>query len=229
MISSVNDPYYFGPRYLGARRVIAAVPEVKVVQEVQTVKPAPEPVKELPPLPIGEFHDVSENFWAYDEITALAKAGIINGRAGSVFDPNDRLTRAQAAIILTNALELELSTVTSSFNDVSKDFWATQAIATVAKHGIFRGDENGNFRPNDLLTRAHAAVILANALKFDQAQAASFKTPSFSDVSDSFWAYLQIEVLAANGIISGSENRTFSPSGTTTRAHFSVMIYNSIQ
>jgi len=42
----------------------------------------------------------------------------------------------------------------NSFKDVDSSHWASRHIAALADRNIAIGDENGNFRPNDNLTRA---------------------------------------------------------------------------
>lgn len=45
------------------------------------------------------------------------------------------------------------------FRDI-ESHWAKESIEKVAKMGLLKGDPNGNFRPNDPVTRAELAVVL---------------------------------------------------------------------
>ena len=47
-----------------------------------------------------------------------------------------------------------------TFSDVSKDFWAYDAITELAEQGILNGYEDGTFRPDEPITRAEAAAII---------------------------------------------------------------------
>ncbi len=52
------------------------------------------------------------------------------------------------------------------FKDVPKEHWAAESIDKLSKLGILKGDDNGNFRPNDPITRAETAVVIDRVLKY---------------------------------------------------------------
>lgn len=170
MISSINDPYYWGSRYIGARRVKDFTPTPPPVVAKPTPpapvapKPAPVPyptradiadtlVKELN-LPTSnesiEFNDVKADHPQLDSILAVAEAGIFTGSNGD-FKPNGNLTRAQLAKVLVEAFGLE-GQAAISFKDVPTDFWAHEYIAILYHNDITTGYENGNFGVNDPVT-----------------------------------------------------------------------------
>lgn len=109
-----------------------------------------------------DYKDVKKNAPAYGQIAAITNAGIMKGDKGK-FLPNKPLTRAQMAIILTNALELEGDKKTS-FKDVPKDFHAYNAIDAIFTNGITTGFGDGTFKPNKPTTRAQLLTFLARAL-----------------------------------------------------------------
>jgi hypothetical protein len=146
-IASVNDPHYWGSRYVTAKRVIE--PEVQQVA--------------LEELPAGQYHDVSSSFWAHSAITSMGKQGLITGYEGSIFKPNNTVTRAQVAIILSRALDLSPTGSSSQFKDVSSNFHAYDEIMAVADAGLFNGNSHGEFGPNDPFTREHLAVVFSRA------------------------------------------------------------------
>lgn len=209
-ISNVNDPYYWNDRYLGARRVLEEEPQVKQVS--------------LEPLPAGQYHDVPSNFWAKKEIAALGKANIINGYENSIFKPNDPVTRAQVALILTRAFNLSPTGASKGFKDVNSSFHAYDAIQAVADAGFFGGDSNGNFRPNDPFTREHIALVFAKAFELEAAS----ENVSFTDVDESSASYDAIQRLAASGITNGLGDGSFGTSKTTTRAQLSVFLHRAL-
>jgi hypothetical protein len=51
------------------------------------------------------------------------------------------------------------------FKDVPDNHWAKASIERLAKLGIIKGDEQGNFRPDEPLTRAQLAAVLDRLLK----------------------------------------------------------------
>ncbi|MEY9974480.1 putative repeat protein (TIGR02543 family) [Lysinibacillus sp. RC46] len=119
----------------------------------------------LRPAPIREavsFSDVPENHIYYEQITRLQRAGIVDGSNGA-FRPDAYITRAQMAKIMVLAFGLTPEGK-STFKDVDPSHWASGYIATLADHNIALGDENGNFRPNENLTRAQFTAFMYRAL-----------------------------------------------------------------
>jgi len=76
------------------------------------------------------FTDVSLNHWAVSAIEKVSALGIMGGTSVSTFNPNDKLTRAQAVKVLNQLFErpaLDRIT-TSSFKDVPSTHWAIREI-----------------------------------------------------------------------------------------------------
>ncbi len=213
-ISKVSDPYYWGPRYLGARRIVneQEAPEVKQQEVVYEA------------LPAGQYHDVSSSFWARKEIQALGEQGIINGYDQRFFRPNDNVTRAQVAVILARAFDLKPTSYSGNFNDINENFHAYEEVQAVADAGFFGGDANGNFRPNDPFTREHIALVFAKAFELAEASEAI----PFKDVDPSRSSYDAIQRLAASGITGGYNDNTYRPGNTTTRAQLAVFLYRAL-
>ncbi|MGN4128154.1 S-layer homology domain-containing protein [Lysinibacillus sphaericus] len=107
------------------------------------------------------FSDVPTSHPYYDEITLLQQAGIVDGSNGA-FNPNANMTRAQMAKVLVLTFGLTPGG-TSNFQDVPKQHWSHDYIAALADHGIALGD-NGNFRPDEFVTRAQFVAFLYRAL-----------------------------------------------------------------
>jgi len=88
--------------------------------------------------------------------------------------------------------------------------------------GIMTGDENGDLKLNDTITRAEATKMICVA--------GNFKLPSsvcenlFNDTSDSHWAFDYINVAKENGIINGDENGNFNPDSYITNEEIIKMI-----
>ncbi|KOP79308.1 hypothetical protein AMS59_09810 [Lysinibacillus sp. FJAT-14745] len=119
----------------------------------------------LQPAPIREavlFSDVPKSHVYFEQITRLQRAGIVDGSNGA-FRPNDYITRAQMAKIMVLAFGLTPEG-NSTFKDVDRSHWASGYIASLADYNIALGDENGNFRPNENLTRAQFTACMYRAL-----------------------------------------------------------------
>ncbi|MFD2707029.1 S-layer homology domain-containing protein [Salibacterium lacus] len=170
----------------------------------------------------SSFSDIGEDFWAGDAISHLEEEGIISGYEDGSFGPNDEVTRGQAALMLSSALNLDTSDRPEpGFSDIEDGTELADAVAAVADEGIIEGYEE-EFQPNADLTRAQMAKVLAAAYDLSGDNSADF-----SDVSEDFWAYDHIDALAANGISSGYEDGSFKPGASTTRAQFATFLWNT--
>ncbi len=107
------------------------------------------------------FPDVSSGYWAAGAIGAARAAGYLQGYPDGSFRPGQGISRAEAAVLLDKAFPLQDSGGASktSFTDVNSSFWAAGAIARLSLAGI-NGYPDGTFRPNEIMTRAEAAVML---------------------------------------------------------------------
>ena len=98
--------------------------------------------------------------WAKNEINALTKTGLIEGYEDKTFGPDKYITREEIAKILCLLLENLNEKTKFNFNDVSSDRWSYKYIMKMAENGIFKGYEDGSFKPQNNVTRAEIAVIL---------------------------------------------------------------------
>ncbi|MBL1704912.1 S-layer homology domain-containing protein, partial [Klebsiella pneumoniae] len=95
-------------------------------------------------------------------------------------------------------------------------------ILVLTKHGIFEGDEKGNFRPAAPVTRAEMAQILTNAFHLSATQ-----KHTFSDVPNDFWGGNAISAVQSNGIASGTGEGKFEPYGVVKREQYAQFLYNT--
>ncbi|MCG7336871.1 S-layer homology domain-containing protein [Sporosarcina sp. ACRSM] len=170
-----------------------------------------------------KFKDVSQDFWAAEQIYQFTDKGVIRGYEDGTFRPNQHITRAQAASILTRVLQLETENLPPiDYKDIKKSYSSYNAIAAITNAGIMQGN-NGNFKPNDPLTRAQMATILTNAFELK-----GNKTAAFKDVPKEHSAYAAIDAIFANQVTTGYQDQTFKPGQPTTRAQFVTFLSRSI-
>lgn len=206
-ISSINDPHYWGPRYLGAKRVLD--------EEVEQLS--------LTPLPLGYFHDVAKNHWAFDDIKNLTVEGVINGYAEGLFNPEGLVTRAQAATLIANVNNLK-ATKSTNISDVPTTHWASSAIQATIDTGIFQVADGQAFQPNKAMTRAEVAVLFTRAYELTDKE----EVKTFKDVPSTHWAYDGITKAASNGLVNGFNDNTFRPNENVTRAQFARILHRAI-
>lgn len=170
------------------------------------------------------FSDISSEYWAYPQIEKMAHEGIITGFKDGTFQAGEPVTRAQSAIFIGRALNINPGqTSTLSFQDISSSgTTAYPYIAALTQQGVFSKTER--FYPNRTLTRAELAKIMVTAFDLPRA-----KGPTFTDVQAGHWAAEYIGTLAGAGITSGTSATTFSPDGKVTRGQLAVFISNILQ
>ncbi|MES5867898.1 S-layer homology domain-containing protein [Bacillus cereus group sp. RP32] len=172
-----------------------------------------------------EFDDVTTGHWAYDEITNLVYHRIMYGYGNGKFGVEDNITREQAAAVLHRALHLKRSVFNENpYGDISgKSTMFPYEILHLTNIGIFKGDENGNFRPKDTLTRAELAQILTKAYELKT------KSPhTFTDIQENHWARDAISALQSNNVAVGTGNGKFEPEMLVTRGQFAKFLQRSI-
>ncbi|MGI6631755.1 MAG: S-layer homology domain-containing protein [Bacillota bacterium] len=110
----------------------------------------------------------------YEELAAAAEAGLVSGYEDGTFRPNAPVTRQEACTMLARALRLgtpDLSSLDAArvlirFADMEKvSAWAFADVATCVEVGIVQGRDAGNLAPEESVTRAEAAVMVARFWK----------------------------------------------------------------
>ncbi|WP_204897313.1 S-layer homology domain-containing protein [Pseudoflavonifractor capillosus] len=147
----------------------------------------------------------------------------LTGYPGGAFGPDNSMTRAEVAQMFYALLNNKNVTITKTFPDVPANAWYATAVNTLASLGMVSGDANGNYRPNDPITRAEFCVI-ALAFAYEPDNAVCY----FSDVSRSDWFYTYVAQAASYGWIGGYTNGNFGPNDRITRAQVTTIVNNML-
>ena len=185
-----------------------------------------------PAAPKKDFDDVKRGDWFYDAVMDLVDKGYINGVSDRLFAPNQNLSRGMLVTILFRLDGEKAVTSTGSFHDVSSGRWYAKAVDWAAANGIVYGYHNGNFGPNDLVTRQQLAAILWRYAKYKGLNVSDNGTalPDFPDRSQiASWASEAIAWAYSRGIINGRTSGALDPNGSATRAEAAVMLYRFLQ
>ncbi|HZG70814.1 MAG TPA: 5'-nucleotidase C-terminal domain-containing protein [Chondromyces sp.] len=111
------------------------------------------------------FKDVPKNKWHYGYVAALSNAGIIDG-FGDEFKPDETLTRAQMAKIITLAFKLKKETLEDSpFTDVNEQAWYASYIKPLIDYKITQGTSSTTFSPDEKVTRGQIAAFIYRSEK----------------------------------------------------------------
>lgn len=149
----------------------------------------------------------------------------IKGYPNGSFKPTDTITRAEAATIfyrlLTDTTRKAYATTYNSFKDVPATAWYNTAVSTMAKLGIVNGGSDGYFRPNDPITRAEIAAMIARC-------DGAYYTGSSTVFSDTYghWAAGYIDRAYELGWINGY-GTTYAPDRYISRAE-TVAVLNRV-
>ena len=218
-ISSINDPYYWGKYYIGAKRIISA----------QATAPAPKPAP-APPITDGNFPDVATSHPAYEAIKTLNIDGVISGYENQQFRPTTEVTRGQAATMINRVLKLTPKN-TVTFTDVATNHSFAKDIAAMNEAGIILGYTSGKkFGMYDTLSKSQLAVILERAFKITQAQQNQVQTAStYNDVPSTYWAYKSIVALKTIDLTTVFQTSNYSVNDSTDRSEFSAALYSAVE
>ena len=181
-------------------------------------------------LPTGQttFRDVPEGYWAKAYIEALAAQNIIAGFPDGTFKPNDPVTRAQFATIVTKALTPPMKRGGTNFRDVASNFWAYGAIQSAYRSEFLAGYPDGRFQPQQQIPRVQALVSLANGLGFTANNQNALSV--FSDAAQ-IPNYALGPVAAATTrqlVINYPTARQLNPNRPATRAEIAAFVYQAL-
>ena len=111
----------------------------------------------------------------------------------------------------------------ASYADVTSEN-NVEAIEVLEAVGIMIGDENGNFNPDQNVTRNEMAVVMSNLMAYN---VASYRdTSPFTDVPS--WAEPYVAACYTNGITAGTSATTYGGSENVTTAQAALMVMKAL-
>lgn len=120
------------------------------------------------------FFDVTQSDWFNLPVTTLYNLGIINGYSGNQFKPDDYITRAEFAKIISEIGYGYGDIIPCGFSDI-KGHWAEKFIYLVKDFGWMCGYSDGTFKPDNYITRAEVIVVINRMLERDTVTVESFR------------------------------------------------------
>ncbi|PSR17772.1 hypothetical protein C8255_10930, partial [filamentous cyanobacterium CCP3] len=223
-----DGPAATTPESLPANRAIR--PEaVLVPAEPATVLETPpdEAVEATQPVNIS---DVPITHWAYPFIKPMYDAGYLPDLPDSQFRPDQPLTRAEMAALITQAFGGTSASAELTFTDVSSDYWAAEAINNAVAQGFMVGYPDGEFQPQRTIPRYEVIVALASGLNLTPPPAPEQTLQSFVDFSAlPDWATPKAAAAAANNLIVNYPARDqIKPAQAATRAEIVAMLHQAL-
>lgn len=168
------------------------------------------------------FDDVPPSHYAYDAVQKLHQTIGIGGCSSTNFCPDDPLTRAQMANLLS-ALDGASFTAPyyATFQDVVWNHWAFEAVEEQTAKGVFYGCNTNEFCPDGPITWAYGAVLLQRALEIPPAYP---DYATFADIPHHHWAFGAIEAVAGRELVKGCSTTHYCPAELMSRAQAAVVL-----
>ena len=153
-----------------------------------------------------------------EEIKGMTHKAYIFGYPDGTVRPNGKITRAEAAAMLTRLLEIESigSAAKPMFPD-TESAWYNKAINASVQRGIMKGYPDGSFKPNNPITRAEFTQMISTI------DNKAYGVAPFADVLG-HWAERPIGSEYQAGRIAGYPDGTFRPDAHITRCEAAVIL-----
>lgn len=120
-----------------------------------------------------------------DVVAKFVGAKLLNGYEDLTFRGDANIKRSELCKVLALALGLDTDLKSKvSFPDVTITHWAYSYITALAEEGYITGDTDGNFRPEDNITRAELAVVLNRIAEVELTEGVNI-----ADMDEDHWAY----------------------------------------
>ncbi|NBD25674.1 S-layer homology domain-containing protein [Paenibacillus glycinis] len=172
--------------------------------------------------------------WAKNAVNDMGARLIIDGIGGGAFGPDRTVTRAEFAAILVRGLGLKPEIGASPFADVRSSDWYAGAINAAYAYRLVTGFADGNFRPNDGITREQAMAIIAKAMPLTGlagklAATSGAALQPFGDAADvSAWALDGVAGCVEAGVVTGTGG-ALAPQALLTRAETAAILQRLLQ
>lgn len=119
-------------------------------------------IKGLEATEAATFEDCDADAWYASYVAAVAEAGIVTGISETEFAPEATITRQDLFTLVGRALGVTAGEVALDFVDADEIAdYAVEYVKVLVELGIVEGDDDGELRPTDSITRAEAAKVIA--------------------------------------------------------------------
>ena len=173
------------------------------------------------------YSDVSASAWYADAVAYVTDKGMMEGDSGK-FMPLDKLTRSQMAQVLFNLEGKKSVNYALTFGDMNGTEWYAEAVRWAASEQIVNGYDNGNFGPNDPITREQLVTVLYRYARYKGLDTATTEEnlTSFADAAQvSGYAVSAMNWAVGAGVINGTDSG-LAPKATATRAEVAQILMN---
>ena len=139
------------------------------------------------------FSDVAEKAWYEPEIAAAYRAGILEEKKGEAFRPDEKITRAELAQLISHIDKTNQAK--APFSDVAGHKFEAAINQNYGNHRI-DGYPDGTFKPDKPITRAETTKMLNRLFNRSVDEAGMYDVKDevrhYADLSKNHWAYYEI-------------------------------------
>ena len=131
-----------------------------------------------------------------------------------------RLLSCLLSLVMVFSLTALPASAATTFPDI-QTHWAKSYIEAMTTAGMFKGYEDGNFKPENQLTTAEALALCARAIGLDSSTTMDIATDYYTEVktllnNEQTWFYQEFSVCLATGILTSSDLKSLYQSGDLT-------------
>lgn len=152
-----------------------------------------------------------------------------NIHADSLDSPVKDFTARQEVSVFSESDNNFTSDSNQAFYDVPPTYWAYNHINAVYNAGITGGCGNGNYCPQDLVTREQMAAFLIRAIEGDPDVDYCNGVDPFLDVASGAWSCPHIKRMGELNITGGCGQGNYCPQGIVTREQMAVFIVRALE
>ncbi|MDO4541451.1 MAG: S-layer homology domain-containing protein [Bacillota bacterium] len=174
----------------------------------------------------------TQNHWAKTYIEYVTNLGLFQGTSANTFAPNINMTRAMFVTVLGRFSGIDQTLYPESyFGDVAVGQWYSAYVQWAAANGIVYGHDNGNFGPNDNITREQMAALIYRYCAFAGIDPIMISNDyKFNDeAAISSYAIGSVNFVKLTGLLTGKGNNQFKPKDNATRAEVATVMTRLIK
>ena len=131
-----------------------------------------------------------------------------------------RLLSCLLSLVMVFSLTALPASAATTFPDI-QTHWAKSYIEAMTAAGMFKGYEDGNFKPENQLTTAEALALCARAIGLDSSTTMDIATDYYDTVkttlnNEQTWFYQEFSICLATGILTTADLKSLYQSGDLT-------------
>lgn len=179
--------------------------------------------------PITPFDDMLGYEWAEKAVGVMVTLGVTEDIADKSFYPAQNITRGEFITMLVRVCKQKSGKIVEEFGDVSEDSYQYDYIMTAKALGITNGDENGNFRPDEVITRQDVCTLVYRTMrKMNKVNPEIIIDDYISQFSDNDavaqYAKEGVAGLVRAKLFVGDDDKLIRPADNMTRAEAAVLL-----